>query len=154
MLSKQKKYFILRLCFSSDLEMLDRVIYLSKAQRRKLVLCHLAPNRRKLVTTTTLSKLFSDPSGSCATSYRTSLVPYSKCAREWLQCVRRKRVLASIVWWFSHLKIYNCDREGSFVFQKSKWIAHFASRFRKYIFFCLFQVAQKKVSIENCIWNI
>lgn len=70
-----------------------------------------------------------------ATSYKKLLLTYDECGHGRLRCVRRKQVLAALVCRFSHLKNFACDREGSFVFQKSKWIAHFASRFRKWFFF-------------------
>ena len=91
---------------------------------------HLIPNHRKLSIAFVLSWLYSVSTCSCASSYKKSVLPYGKCAEQRLLCMRRKRVFLQLCVVLAILN-FNSARKGSFVFQKSKWIAHNVRRFRE-----------------------
>lgn len=110
---------------------------------------HLALDRSKLSTLFVLSKLLISSEVVVHRLYIVLQEMFVAVRRKWMKktwMCAKKTCFGLFVCCFSHLKIYNSAREGSFVFQKSKWIAHSATRFReKNTFVSLVQVPQKKV---------
>ena len=115
---------------------------------------YLASNHRKLSFASVLSWLLSVSTCSCATSYKKSVLPYGKCAGQRLLCVRRKQVLLQLCVVLAILN-FNSAREGSFVFQKSKWIAHNVCRFREEKSFLsfFFVVQVSSTPKESFMWK-
>lgn len=138
--------------YDCDLGMLDRitVFVCLKAQLRPVFI----PSRSKpskALDCVRVELTFSASTCSCATSYKKSVLPYGKCAGQRLLCVRRKRVLLQLCVVLAILN-FNSAREGSFVFQKSKWIAHNVCRFREeknlFSLFLWFKCPKRKFHVK------